>query len=134
MTILRHDDAPVDSANPLPVTVRPVTPIDTHFDSSVVATVETIRGMRELHFLACQNPNAIDVFLQLFDFSAGDIVLGTSSPKQSYLIPANGWLDERWSPDAPMLFRQTISYAVTTTVTGSTAPGTGIVLNAGVRP
>ncbi len=135
MTTLRHDDQFVDSSNPLPVTHRPVTPLDTHFDSSVVATVESVpEGARELHFLACQNPNGVDIFLQLFDFEAGDITLGTTVPKQSYLIPASGWLDERWNPDAPMLFRDKMSYAATTTVTGSTAPGTGIVLNMGVRP
>ena len=103
------------------------------FDSSVVATVELAVGHAvALHALEVQNPNGSDGWLQLFDAAAAaDVTIGTTAPKQSYLIPNNGANDKAFG-DNPIGFELGLCYAVTTTATGLTALGTGCVLNLAV--
>ena len=103
------------------------------FDSSVVATVENLKsnGGVYLYFIEVSNPNGSNAFLQLFNVAAANVTIGTTVPNQSYLVPANGGMDIAFSD--PLEFDTALSYAATTTATGSTAPGTGLVLNIGWR-
>lgn len=102
------------------------------FDASVTATAELARGRTtSVHTLEVQNPNAIDVYLQLFNaVAAANVTLGTTTPDQSYLIPGNGVSDKLFY--TPLRFMLGLVYAVTTTATGSTAPGSAAVLNMGL--
>jgi len=111
------------------------------FDSSVVATVETLKASSgRLYLLEVSNPNVDqDLWLQLFDVS-GTVTLGTTTPKQSYLIPAavqQGAAVKRGAFDRsfviPLQFDNAIKYAVTTTPAGNGAPGAGVTLNASYR-
>lgn len=106
----------------------------TLFDSSVAATAEagrTIGGyIKKIHAI---NSNVVDVYLQLFDAAVADVTVGTTTPKQSYLIPAGsgggaGAYADDFGVDG-LHFQTAITYACTTTATGNTAPTTGLVLN-----
>ena len=76
---------------------------------------------------AVSNINAADAFIQLFDLATGSVTVGVTTPKQSYLIPAGGARDIRF--DTPMAFLTAITYACTTTATGSGDPTIGLVVN-----
>jgi len=106
---------------------------DTHFDgdadnSAQAGNVNPIR----LYGLEVSNPNSADAYLQLFDLATGDVTVGTTTPKQSYLVPAgDGTLDggiDMFFTDG-MQFEVALTYACTTTATGNTDPTTGLVLN-----
>ena len=104
-----------------------VSPLTSFFDSAVTTTVRHITGAGNLYYLEVQNPNAADAWLQLFDANAP--VLGTSLPKLSLYIPAQGATDKFW--ERGIEFKVAMRYAATTTATGSTAPTSNLVLNGG---
>lgn len=106
---------------------------DLHFDSDGDNTAQTIKGSSGvLHGLEVQNPNSDDAWLQLFDNAAPTV--GTTTPDQSYLVPAgtsgglDGAMDRLFIP--PLKFGTAITYACTTTPTGMGDPTTGLVVNA----
>lgn len=112
-----------------------------YYDSAADETVRAIvAGQRaEIYFMEVSNPNNADLFLQLFDAeSASDVVLGTTTPTLSFLIPAadsaglRGAFDRMWN--YPIQFRRGLFYAVTTTATGNTGPAVDCNLNAGFLP
>lgn len=106
--------------------------LQTHFDSDGDNTAQALSARSgQLHYLEVQNPNAADAFIQLFDAAAADVTVGTTTPKLSLFVPANGAMDKYWND--PIDFNTAITYACTTTAIGSTDPTTGLVINAGYR-
>lgn len=102
------------------------------FDNSVAAAVEAMKAAAgNLYAVDVDNPNATDVYLQLFDVAAGSVVLGTTTPTLSLKIPPAGGRDPVYP--IPFRFGTAISYAITTTATGSTAPASACKLNAGYK-
>ena len=74
------------------------------------------------------NPNASqDVYLHFYDVAAGSVVVGTTTPKLSLWVPANGGLDSLFA--IPIAFGTAITVAISTTATGGTAPSSGGVVN-----
>jgi hypothetical protein len=108
--------------------------VQNHFgDASVVATVETmVAAPVELLGLSAANLTTSDAYLQLFDLAAADVTVGTTVPDLIFLVPAgNGTLAGAVDKDFPLggvNFLTGISYAATTTPTGTTAPSTGLTL------
>ena len=103
------------------------------FDSSVTATKEELTPSGAyLGYIEVHNPNANQVFLQLFDALSANVTLGTTVPTLSILVPAGTGVDDGMRAEIfprPPLFRTGIMYAVTTTATGSTAPTTACRVN-----
>lgn len=98
-----------------------------YFDGDADNTVQTIKASGgQLYALEVQNPNATAAYLQLFDASAP--VVGTTTPVQSFYVPASGGMDKSFA--IPIEFGTAIKYACTTTATGNTDPLVGLVLNA----
>ena len=103
------------------------------FDSSVTATKEVLTASGTyLDFFEVQNPGAAQVFLQLFDALTANVTVGTTAPTLSLVVPAgtgteDGARSELFSH--PVHFRTGFIYAVTTTATGNTAPGTACKVN-----
>lgn len=103
------------------------------FDSSVTATAEAgpTSGCY-LDFFEVQNPNTSQVFLQLFDAALASVTLGTTAPTLSLLIPAGNAGEYGARSEVmyrPPNFRTALTYAITTTATGSTAPTSACQLN-----
>jgi hypothetical protein len=74
------------------------------------------------------NPNASQAYLQIFDAnSASSITLGTTAPKLSFGIPANGAANLSISDG--IRFLNGIVIAVTTTRTGGTGPASTVDYN-----
>lgn len=98
------------------------------YDSSVTATAELLQGSGGyLDFFEVQNPNAVQVFLQVFDALVAGVTLGTTAPTMSLMVPPGDATNNGGRSEVlyrPPHFRTGIVYAVTTTPTGSTAAGT----------
>lgn len=103
------------------------------FDSSVTATAETLQPSGSyLDYFEVQNPNSVQVFLQLFDALVANVTLGTTAPTLSIVVPAGTGVDDGMHAETlyhPPHFRTGIVYAVTTTATGLTAPTTACKVN-----
>lgn len=101
-----------------------------HFDSDGDNTAQAVyAGGGSIHYLHIINTNASDAYLQLFDVAAGSVTVGTTTPMQSYLVPGNGAF-ERSFGEVGIKFERAITYACTTTATGSGDPSTGLTVNA----
>jgi len=104
------------------------------FDSDGDNTAQVVKAAAgKLYGLEISNPNAADAWIQLFDVAAGSVVVGTTTPIQSYLVPAgngvqDGGMDKNFT--IPINFATAITYACTTTPTGAGDPTTGLVVNA----
>ena len=75
------------------------------------------------------NTGSSAAYVQIFDLASGSVVLGTTVPKIVKWIPAGGGWEEKWSGENRLLFSTAISFAATTTPTGSTAPSTALLGN-----
>ena len=107
----------------------------TLFDGDGDNTAQVIKNNPgRLHYIEVSNINAADAFLQLFDALAVNVTVGTTTPKQSFLVPKGNGTDRgamNWVFDPPIEFSIGITYACTTTATGNGDPTTGLVVNVG---
>lgn len=105
-----------------------------HFDSDGDNTAQAVKTTRgDIYYINVTNQNTADAYLQLFDAAAGSVSVGTTAPIQSYLIPGgdgtnSGGLTQEFY-NAPIHFENAITYACTTTATGSTDPTAGLTVN-----
>lgn len=95
--------------------------------STTVTAIKASAG--SLYLVQCYNPNATVAYAQVFNIASGSVTLGTSTPLLSVPIPAtsNGGFA---MSTVPVAFGTAMSWAATTTATGSTAPGTALTCNA----
>lgn len=104
------------------------------FDAAATATATAMSiPAKMLYSVELSNPNAADAFLQLFDLAVADVTLGSTTPTLSFFIPAgDGTLDAAMDKSWPagVIFNKAITYAVTTTPAGNTAPSTALPFNA----
>lgn len=96
--------------------------------NGLTTTVTAVRTSNsgQIGTIYCYNPNASVAYIQLFDVAtAAAVTLGTTVPVQSLGIP--GTLSSGTGP-APVgiVFTNGLQVAVTTTATGSTAPGSAM--------
>lgn len=105
-----------------------------HHNATATNTAVAVSAVpSRLHGLSISNPNTVSVWIQFFDLAAGDVSVGTTTRKQSYMIPAGTSAADQAGKDfafefAPK-FLTAMSYAITTTPTGSAAPSTAIPVN-----
>lgn len=106
-----------------------------YFNNALSTTVQTVKASAgTLVFFEASNANTSDAFLQVFDVS-GTVTLGTTTPTQSYLLPAGASSTLRGGVErvfvGPVNFANAIKIAATTTPTGNTAPSTALTVNIG---
>lgn len=104
--------------------------LDTDGDNTAQACKTTAGDLMYVHVI---NVNSVDTWLQLFDAAAADVTVGTTTPKLSFLIPAGNGTDAAGFTENfgnfPVHFETAITYACTTTATGSGDPTTGLTVN-----
>lgn len=104
--------------------------LDTILIGSLTNAAQAVKASSgRLHGVHCVNNHTAIVYVQIFDLATGSVTLGTTVPKQSYAVPANGGILDLPLPD-PISFATAITVACTTTYNGSTAPGTTLIFNA----
>jgi hypothetical protein len=86
-----------------------------------------------LYALEVSNPNSADAYIQLFDVASGSVTVGSTTPTLSLFVPAgdgtkDGAMDKYWTHG--IKFNTAITFACTTTATGSGDPTTGLIVNA----
>jgi hypothetical protein len=75
----------------------------------------------------CYNGASAITYLLFFDVAtSGGVTLGTTKPTFAYPVPAGGWFDPNLPPEG-LAFSNGLQVAACTTVTGSTAPSTGLL-------
>jgi hypothetical protein len=106
---------------------------DTHFDSDGDNSAQAARttGTR-LFGIEVSNTNTADAYLQLFNTSTSGVTVGSTTPKLSLLVPAgsgsnDGAMDKDFTDGIE--FDTALTYACTTSATGSGDPSTGLILN-----
>lgn len=99
-----------------------------NFQSALSTTVQSVKaGAGKLGGWYIYNPNASVAYVQIFNVASGSVTLGTTTPTLSLGIPASSAANLMNGEGID--FSTAISIAATTTATGSTAPGTGLVTN-----
>lgn len=123
------DLTPVSRVDPLPVSIVDDSAENVmHFDSDGDNTAQVCRGSAGyIDYIHVINSNAADAFIQFFDLASASVTVGTTTPSQSWIVPGNGAF-ERAFPK-PIHFQRAITYACTTTATGSGDPSTGLTVN-----
>jgi hypothetical protein len=101
-----------------------------HFDSDGDNTAQAARASAcHLAYLHVINPNTANAFIQLFDAVVADVTVGVTTPRQSYFVPAEGAFDLPVGGMPGMWFDVALTYACTTTATGSGDPTTGLTVS-----
>ncbi len=102
----------------------PVNVLDSYENPAVSETkILVYSGKMNLYGMRVENNHTADVYLQIFDkAAAGDVTLGTTVATKTYLLPASGGIiiDPH---RAIKHFQNGLVMAVTSTRTGSSAPG-----------
>ena len=102
-------------------------------DESPAVTVQAGRTL--LFFVHVVNGDTTDCYLQCFDALLADVVVGTTTPKYSFLLPGgsgasnHGAYAENFT--APLQFNAGLVIAVTTGATTNGAPTNDAVVNIG---
>lgn len=97
---------------------------DADGDNTAQACKTSAGSLYGLHII---NSNVADAYLQLFDLAVASVTVGTTTPKQSYIVPAQGAVEMVFS--VPLEFLTAITYSCTTTPTGNGDPTTGLTVN-----
>jgi hypothetical protein len=103
------------------------TPLIANAQSTTVKAVKSSAG--QLGMLQCYNPNASQVYVQIFNVASGSVVLGTTAPTLSIPIAPTSTGGYALSNPGISLGGSGVSLAVTTTATGNTAPATAADCN-----
>lgn len=99
-----------------------------HKTDALVATAVAVKASAgNIYGYHIYNPNATDIYVHVYNIAQGSTTVGTSSRTISMVVPAYGVLDAVFP--MPLSFGTAITIAATTTLTGNTAPGTGLVTN-----
>ena len=97
---------------------------------ALLATPLLVLGSRVRIFsIHVENSNATKSYLQLYNAAAAaDVTVGTTTPDKTLFVPPNGAMDFDWAQDT-VKYGNGLVVAATTTADGSTAPGTGLLIN-----
>jgi len=99
-------------------------------DADADNTAQTIKGSAgNLYNLIAYNPNTTIAYVQIFNHASPTV--GTTAAVYILPIPPNGIAGIE--PSVPITFSTAITYAATTTATGSGDPTTGLVLSAAYK-
>lgn len=75
------------------------------------------------------NTGTNPVYIQIFDLASGSVTLGTTVPKIVKWVPAGGAWEEKWTGENKIAFFTALSFAATSTTTGSGSPSASLLGN-----
>lgn len=118
------------SGAPWSDTLAPTTSggLTTFFNGAVTNTAVAVKASAgQVYSWMLFNPSGAVAYLQVFNVAAAGVTVGTTAPLFS--IPVQAGTQVPFSTDIGIAFGTAISVAATTTPTGSSAPGTAMVVN-----
>ena len=117
----------LNGANSVTLNPGPATPKLLTGLTNTAVQVDSSPGV--LSSIYCYNPNSVVAYIQIFNVASGSVTVGTTTPSQSYGIPASQ-ASGIALPVQGINLTAAISVAATTTATGGTAPSTALNCNA----
>jgi len=109
---------------------------DSHRDITADLTKTGIKdGAGKLYSIRVANPNAVDVYLHLYDSLIADVNVGTTVPINTYTIIAGDGTYRSVNtpvnlPVSPKKFSAGICYSISTAINATGAPGADCEVNA----
>lgn len=101
----------------------------THRTAALVATAVAVKASAgRIYGYHISSVNAVITYLHVYNIAAASVVVGTSTPIITLALPAGAVLDGVF-PLPISDFDTAIAIAATTTITGNTAPSTGLLVN-----
>jgi hypothetical protein len=97
--------------------------------STTVTAIKASSGW--LGKMLCNNPSSSIAYVQIFNIAAGSVTLGSSAPVDIVPVPPNSLNGGFTLPFPGERFSTAISFAATTTPTGSTPPSTALTCGYG---
>lgn len=125
---------PGNTANTTPWLTQPTpvvtaTPLSVSLTDALVATPVSVKSSSgRLFGYHIYNPNTSTIYVHFYDTASGSVSVGTTTRRISVAVPAFGLLDSVVIYSI-YSFATAISIAATTTLTGTTAPTTGLLTN-----
>jgi hypothetical protein len=96
-----------------------------YFSATAGALASVSTAASVLNMLSVDNTAlGFNVYIQIFDALIGSVTLGSTTPLQSFLIPAEGWINKE---DLNLSFTTGICYAITKTATGAETVAADVV-------
>ena len=92
---------------------------------ATVAAVKATNG--QLFGYHIYNSNTAVAFVHFYDIPSGRVTVGTSARKITLAVPPGGGVDGVFP--MPITFTTAMAIAATTTITGSTNPTTGLLVD-----
>lgn len=109
---------------------------ESHRNITAALTKASIKdGQGKLYSLRVANPNAVDVYLHLYDALTADVNVGTTVPINTYtIIAGDGTYRSVCTPVnlpvSPKRFQLGIGYAISTAIDATGAPAANCEVNA----
>lgn len=102
--------------------------LSTYKNDALVATAVAVKaGAGRVYGYHIYNSNTVDIFMHFYDIAQGSVTVGSSARARTLCIPAGGVIDTTFA--LPLTLATAITVAATTTITGNTAPSTGLLVN-----
>lgn len=96
-------------------------------DALVATAVAVKASAGKVYGYHIYNSNATDMFVHFYDIAQGSTTVGSSARSRTLAVPGGGVIDTALV--VPLTFATAITIAATTTITGSSAPGTGLLID-----
>lgn len=125
---IASDNSPISITSSLSATSTGMTRFRNTALSNTATSVKASSG--NIYYYHVYNVNSADAFLQIYNVASGSVTVGTTTPDLTLSVPAGGVLDGSLD-SSPYSFSTAITVAATTTITGGTAPSTGLLVALG---
>ena len=98
-----------------------------HKTDALVATAVAVKASAgQVYGYHISNRSNAEAYVHFYDIAQGSVTVGTSTRLRTLHIPQDGVIDT--ALDFGLTFGTAITIAATTTITGSTAPSTGLLV------
>lgn len=100
-----------------------------YYNSALLATKQAVNASAgNMYGYHIYNPNSAVMYVQIWNIASASVTVGTTAPTMVLAVPPLGWVDATGMA-TPIDFKTALTIAATTTASGSSAPGTGLVTN-----
>jgi hypothetical protein len=114
----------------IPTPSATVTSLSLFRSTALTNTATAVKGSSgRIYKIHLFNPNTADAYVQLYDLATGSTTVGTSTPTWTWWVSGGGAIDD--SLTIPIGGATALTVAATTTITGGTAPSTGLLVEFG---
>lgn len=127
-TVSAEDNAGVKTQRIIPVASAASQGLSIDYRSALSNTAVAVKASAgRIYGYHLYNSNITTAFVQVYNVAQVGVTVGTTTPNTTYALPPNSGVDMMF--DIPITYSTAITIAATTTITGGTAPTTGLLTN-----